>query len=95
MDESAAELERFATTYRDGDVVVRKAHATFDSQLDGEPVTRLALLLDDPVGETWEFAALRAFERQVRVKAVELELPWVSMTYVPVSEAYLVPAFGA
>jgi hypothetical protein len=95
VDEAAtAELERFATAYRDANLDVKRATAALDERRDGERVTRVALLLNEPADDTWDIDSVRELKQALGRKATELDLPPVSVTLVPESEAELVEAFG-
>jgi hypothetical protein len=51
VDESAATaLEAFAESYPDDKLGIRKAAFALDGRQDGEPVSRVSLLLNDPPG---------------------------------------------
>jgi hypothetical protein len=54
MDAAARQrLLDHVRAYRDG-LVVHDARAFPDVRHDGEEVTRLLLVLDDPAGDTWD-----------------------------------------
>lgn len=93
-EKANAELEQFATDYRDEQLTIHRAAVTLDERLDGELVTRIALLLNNPTGDTWDVDRVRALRTALGRKATELELPDVSLTLVPEDEAELVEAFG-
>lgn len=93
-DVAMGELERFAIKYRDEALVLHRAAVAVDERQDGEPVTRVVLLLDDPAGETWDVDQVQELRTALGRKATELGLPPVSVTLVPQSEAELVEAFG-
>lgn len=94
-DRAATErLEQFAGSYHADDLIVKRVVATLDERQDGEPVTRVALLLDDPAGDTWAVEAIRRLRLELGRKARELELPSVSLTLVPESEAETVSEFA-
>jgi len=93
-DAAMGELERFAINYRDEAFVLHRVAAAVDERQDGEPVTRVVLLLDDPAGETWDVDRVHELRTALGRKATELGLPPVSVTLVPQSEAELVEAFG-
>lgn len=42
------QLEEFASDYRNRDLAVQRAMVTLDERQDGEPVTRVLLLVNDP-----------------------------------------------
>lgn len=87
-------LEEFAVTYRSDEIAVRRAVVALDVQRDGEPVTRVTLLVNDPAAETWGLKQVWDLEEALARRAVALDLPWVSITLVPDSEAELVEAFA-
>ena len=86
-------LERFAAAYRDDEVIVRRAEVTPDVRQDGEPVSRVMLLLSDPVDETWDIDRLRELRVTLGRKAVELGMPAVSLTLVAESDPEAAEAF--
>ncbi len=88
-------LASFASAYQADDLIVRRAVASLDERQDGEPVTRLALLLIDPPGDTWGVEAIRNLRQALGRKATELGLPSVSVTLVPESEAEAVAEFAS
>lgn len=83
------ELERFAASYEDPELRVHRAAVALDERQDGEPVTRVVLLLDEPSAETWPPERVRELRHALGRKATELGLPSVSVTLVPESEAEL------
>ena len=95
MANEIAELEAFATQAEAPGLKVQKAQVSLDESQDGEPVTRITLLVNDPgLGEeTWNFDSVRELKRELARKATELDLPSTSVTLVPKSEAGLVEAF--
>lgn len=90
----ASQLERFATSYSDLDLTVHRAVVALDERQDGEDVTRVALLLNEPSHETWDAARVRDLRDALGRKATELGLPPVSVTLVPESEAEFVDGFA-
>jgi hypothetical protein len=98
-DDAAEELRRFATerfgTGSDtSGLAVHRASVALDERQNGEPMTRITLLLDDPAGETWDLDQIRELRRELGRKATELDLPEVNVTLVPRSEAEYVDAFA-
>lgn len=73
---------------------VLRAVIALDERQDGEPVTRATLLVSDPNGATWDVEGVRELRQALGRKATELELPPVSLTLVPESEAELVETFS-
>lgn len=88
------QLEEFARDYRGADLEILHAVAALDERQDGEPVTRVALLLNDPVRDTWSVDGVRDLRRALGRRATELGLPSVSLTLVPESEAETVAEFA-
>ncbi|HEU4905184.1 MAG TPA: hypothetical protein VFT19_03595 [Solirubrobacterales bacterium] len=90
-----AELERFATGVEVEGLAVHKAAVSLDERQDGEPVTRVTLLVNDPSPgkDTWDFTAVRELKRQLARRATALDLPSTSVTLVPDSQAKLVESF--
>lgn len=94
--EATSELARFATGVEIEGLEVRRASIALDDRRDGEPVTRITLLVDDPwAGEdTWPLEAVVDLKRRLSRRAVELGLPAASVTLVPESEAAMVAGFS-
>lgn len=95
--EQLRELETRASLYRDAEngVNVERARAAIDVSLDGEPITRLTILLDDPRnGETWPLAAITQLQHVLSADADQLDLPRVSTAFVAKSEAPYVDVFA-
>lgn len=88
-----AKLERFAAEYERGDLAVRRAAITPDVRQDGEPVTRVLLLLTDPVTDTWDIDGIRELRVVLGREATNLGLPPVSLTLVAESDAEASDAF--
>jgi hypothetical protein len=88
------QLEAFALRYRDDEIEVRRAIVTIDERRDGEPVTRVTLLVTDPTADTWDVGRVRDLRHALGHRAAELGLPAVSLTLVPESEAEVVAAFA-
>jgi hypothetical protein len=91
-----AQLQRYATEITLDDLEVHKASILLDERQDGELVTRITLLVNDPGPgkDTWNFDAVRDLKRQLARKATELDLPSTSVTLVPDSQAKLVESFA-
>lgn len=84
-----ARLEQLVTAAGAASSGGLKVHLTvvsLDERQDGELVTRVALLVDDPSGDTWSPTEIRTLRDAVERAAAELELPEVSLTLVPESE---------
>src|SRR3954462_1847479 len=56
-DEALEELAEFATQSEFADLGVKQIRLRAEERQDGELVTRLLLLVDDPRGPTWDLAA--------------------------------------
>lgn len=93
-DAPVAELVEFATSYRDETFSVHKVSISLDEGQDGEPVTRVLLLLSDPAGDTWDVDRIRELRLALGRKATELGLPPVSLTLVAESEVEAEEAFA-
>lgn len=91
---TTSELEQFALTYHDDEIEVRRAIAALDERRDGEPVTRMTLLVTDPTADTWDVRRVRDLRHALGHRAAELGLPSVSLTLVPESEAQAVETFA-
>jgi hypothetical protein len=72
---------------------IHQAAIALDERLDGDPVARVSLLVDDPSADTWEVNAIRDLREILGRKATELGLPPVSVTLIPKSEAETVEGF--
>ena len=94
-EEALEQLLAFARDYRNETIAVRQAVGAFDERLDGEPVTRLTLLLDDPDDDTWNLDGLRKLRSDVGRHGTSLQLPTVALTLVAKSEAAAVDALAA
>jgi hypothetical protein len=88
-DALISRLEEFARGYGDPALSVHQAAVSIDERQDGEPVTRIVLLLAEPSGDTWDIERVRELRHALGRKATELGLPSVSITLVPESEAEL------
>jgi hypothetical protein len=86
-DSALAELAGFAMSYRDEAFDVRDAWISRDEGQDGEPVTRVLLVLSDPARDTWDVDRIRDLRLALGRKATELGLPPVTLTLVAESEA--------
>ncbi len=98
VDEQAkvgGQLADFAKTIRDEAIAVRNAAVSFDDRQDGEPVTRVLLLLSDPAEDTWEVDRISDLRLALGRKATELGLPPVTLTLIAESEPEAGEAFAA
>jgi hypothetical protein len=80
------ELAEFAVGMELEGLGVRQISIAFDERQDGEPVTRVLLLVNDPSGPTWELPVVSELRAALARKAAELELPTVSISLVPESD---------
>lgn len=88
------ELEEYARRYAAGGLRARGAHAYPDVRRDGEPVTRVLLVLDDPAGDTWDLAAVTELRRAMNRKAAALGLPAAVLSLIPSRETELIDAMS-
>jgi hypothetical protein len=88
--EARSELLAFARDHGVEGLATRDARVFLDERQDGEPVTRVVLVLDDPTGDTWDVEAVTELRRSLGRRATELGLPGVSVTLIPKSEAELI-----
>ena len=93
-EERIAELVRYAESYSDEALRIKKALVSLDENQEGEPVTRIVLLLADPKGDTWEVDHISELRRTLGRKATALELPPVTLTLVAESEREAIDAFA-
>jgi hypothetical protein len=77
-----------------GPLTVERSVAVVDERQDGERVTRVALLVNDPDGDTWDLDEVRQLRQALGHRATELDLPQVSITLIPKSEAETIPEFA-
>jgi DNA-binding transcriptional ArsR family regulator len=82
--EALEELAEFAMGSEEPGV--KQVRYRLEERLDGEPVTRLLLLVDDPRGPTWDLDAVSDLRKRLGKRATELGLPAVSISLVPESE---------
>lgn len=92
-DGRTAELAEFAESYSDEVLGIQKALVSVDENQEGEPVTRVLLLLTDPRGDTWDVDHIRDLRQTLGRRATDLELPPVTLTLVAESEREAVDAF--
>ncbi|MGH2762443.1 MAG: hypothetical protein ACRDLD_07670 [Thermoleophilaceae bacterium] len=93
-EERIAELANFAESYSDEALGIKKALVSLDENQEGEPVSRILLLLADPTGDTWEVDDIRELRQTLGRKATDLELPPVTLTLVAESEREAIDAFA-
>ena len=93
-EERIAELAKFAESYSDEALGIKKALVSLDENQEGEPVSRILLLLADPTGDTWEVDDIRKLRQTLGRRATDLELPPVTLTLVAESEREAIDAFA-
>lgn len=93
-EDGIVELIEFAESYSDEAVAVKRALVSLDENQEGEPVTRILLLLEDPRGDTWGVDHIRDLRQSLGRKATALKLPPVTLTLVAESEREAVDAFA-
>lgn len=88
MSESEAldRLTHAAEGWADQALTVKRAQVELDESRDGEPVTRVLLLLADPQEDTWDVDHVRELRQSLGQLATDLKLPPVSLTLVAESE---------
>jgi len=84
----------FAKGYTSPDLTIHDATVALDERQDGEPVTRVQLLVSDPSGDTWDVERVRDLRLVLGRKATELDLPPVSLTLIAESEIEAAEIFG-
>jgi hypothetical protein len=84
--EALEELAKFATQGEFQDLGIRQIRLRSEESQDGEPITRLLLLVDDPSGPTWELEAVSDLRDKLSRRATELGLPALSISLVPESD---------
>jgi hypothetical protein len=75
-------------------LAVHKVAVSLDERQDGEEVTRVLLLVDDPTDETWDLDSTIELRQALGRHATQLGLPAVSVTLVPKSDAASVESFA-
>lgn len=84
--EALEELAMFATQGEFSDLGIKQIRLRTEERQDGEPVTRLLLLVDDPHGPTWDLDAVSGLREKLSRRAAELDLPALSISLVPESD---------
>lgn len=92
--EAIETLSDFAFAYASAGFEIHGSIVSADERQDGEPVTRVTLLVTDPTSDTWNIDEVRELRQALGRKATELGLPAVSLTLVPSSEADTVTEFA-
>lgn len=80
------QLKDAAEAWSDASLSVKRAQIVIDETRDGEPVTRVLLLLSDPEDDTWDVDHVRELRQTLGQRATALRLPPVSLTLVAESE---------
>lgn len=93
-EERIDELASSAGSYPDEVLGIKKALVSLDENQEGEPITRIILLLQDPSGDTWEVDHISELRQALGRKATDLELPPVTLTLVAESEREAIDAFA-
>lgn len=93
-DNGTAQLVEFAEAYSPPALGIKKALVSLDENQEGDPVTRVTLLLTDPSGDTWEVGEISEMRQALGRRATELELPPVTLTLVAESEREAIDAFA-
>lgn len=93
-DEALAQLLSYVLSGQRSPMTVYRVTGYLDEMLDGHPVVRLTVMLDEPDGATWNLDALRDLRHDLSRRSIALGLPEVSVTHVAKSEAYLVSEFS-
>jgi hypothetical protein len=84
--EALNELKASAQGWTNPALTVRRAHVIVDENRDGDPITRVLLLVTDPEKDTWDVAQVRELRQSLGRRATQLDLPPVSLTLVAESE---------
>ncbi len=88
------ELIAFAENNLNERFGVKKASVILDENQEGDPVSRVTLLMPNPDGETWDLDEMRALRQALRRAATELALPWVTLTLIAESEPEAADVFA-
>lgn len=75
-------------------IKVHQVSLALDERLDGEAVTRVLLLVEDPKKQTWDLESVTQLRMALARFATEIGLPPVSISLVPEAEAASVPGFA-
>jgi hypothetical protein len=89
-----AALAEFAESYSHQVLAIKTGLVSLDENQEGEPVSRVLLLLTDPTGDTRDVDHIRELRQTLGRKATELELPPVTLTLVAEREREAVDAFA-
>jgi len=93
-EDGIAELVEFAQSYSSPAVAIKRALVSLDENQEGDPVTRIVLLLTEPDGDTWGVDDITEMRQALRRRATELSLPPVTLTLVAESERDAIDAFA-
>ena len=93
-EDGTAELIEFAQSYSSPAIAIQQALVSLDTNQEGHLVTRVALLLTEPSGETWEVDDITEMRQALGRRATELGLPPVTLTLVAESEREAIDAFA-
>lgn len=88
------ELIAFAENSLNERFGIKKASVMLDDNQEGDPVSRVTLLMPNPDGETWDLDEMRELRRALGRAATELGLPWVTLTLIAESEPEAADVFG-
>ena len=94
FDQAIKRFEDFVLDLEVEGIKVHRVSLTLDERQDGEPVTRVLLLVDDPAKQTWDLESVTQLRLALARFATELGLPPVSISLVPEAEAASVPSFA-
>jgi hypothetical protein len=95
VDQATLEsFRRYAASVEVPGLKAYKATVALGERLDGDLITRVTLLVDDPQGDTWEVSVVRELRKTLGRRATDLGLPPVSLTLVPKREAHMVEVFA-
>lgn len=93
-EDAIGELVEFAESYSAPALAVKRALVSLDENQEGDPVTRVTVLLTEPSGDTWDVDDIRALRHALGRRAAELSLPRVTLTLVAESEREAIDAFA-
>jgi hypothetical protein len=94
FEEALKRFSDFAVGLEVEGMKVHQVSLALDERLDGDPVTRVLLLVDDPKKQTWDLDSVTALRTALARFATEIGLPTVSISLVPEAEADSVPSFA-
>ncbi len=94
QDAAVSKFIEFAKSYANSELAIHDAVVALDERQDGEPVTRVQLLVSDPSDDTWDLDRVRDLRMTLGRKATELDLPPVSLTLIAESEIEAAETFA-